>query len=258
MKKHFLLLQVCSVLLACSQSSKYNGHFIAPKEITKNMMNWLYYNRDYMRWSEDFEALDTASKGMTKNDFLYQLTTGNYIPVKIKTEDSSLCYQLYRMDNSIDRDIKETIRNKAQIEFQYYQLQGQSLPSFDFVDLNGNNYNSINTKGKIVVFNFWFINCQPCREEIPQLNKVVQQLAKREDVVFIALAFDKADALKKFLSNTRFDYAIVPEKENYLMNILRIVSYPTHLIINKEGKIVKVIDGGLNELIDAINKEISN
>lgn len=186
------------------------------------------------------------------------LTTGNYLPVKIKTGDSSLCYQLYRIEDNADKTIGETIKNQAQITYRYLQYEGSSLPGFNYVDLNGNTYNSQTTKGKVVVLNCWYIDCQACKEEMPELNKIVKQLENRKDIVFIGLAFDKADSLKKFLTKMEFNYAIVPEKEKYLMNDLGIVYYPTHIIVNREGKIVKIIEGKrVNEVINVLNKELT-
>ena len=211
-----------------------------------------------MQWSADFKALDTSSQPIERKEFLRELTTGNYLPVKIRTSDSSLCYQLYRMETNVDNAIRETIKNTAQMTYRYVQYEGSPLPGFNFVDLNGNTYNAETTKGKVVVLNCWYIHCVQCNEEMPELNKIVDQVKNRNDVVFIGLAFDKADSLKQFLTKREFKYAIVPEKENYLMNELGIVRYPTHVIINKEGKIVKVIEGKkVNEVINVLNKELS-
>jgi hypothetical protein len=44
--------------------------------------------------------------------------------------------------------------------------------------------------------------------------------------------------------------------ESYLMDVLKISSYPTHLIINGQGKIIKVSDN-LGEIIDVLNKEVA-
>lgn len=257
LKKCFLVFQVSCVFLACRDQPKKSEPVLRPDKITQDMMTWLYYNRDQMRWSADFKALDTNSHLMGKGDFLYILTTGKYLPVKIKTADSSLSYQLYKLNNIVDKEIIEQIKTKAQIAYQYHQLEGQKLPSFNFIDLNGHVYNPATTKGKVVVLNCWFINCQRCVEEMPDLNKIVQQTKKRNDIIFIGLAFDKADDLKTFLSKRRFDYAIVPEKKDYLVNVLGIVYYPTHLIVDREGRIAKIIDGSFNEFIDALNKEIN-
>jgi len=241
--------------ISCSNTSNDPEPVVPPSLVAKDMMSWLYYERDNMRWSADFQALDTSSRSIERSEFLKMLTTGNYLPVRIRTSDSSLCYQLYRAGNNIDEATREVIRNKAQMTYRYLQFEGSHLPQFNFTDLNGNVYNPETTRGKIVVLNCWFIHCQACNEEMPELNKIVEGTKDREDIVFVGLAFDKADSLRQFLTKKEFKYAIVPDKENYMMNDLGIVSYPTHIIINRQGKIRKIIEGSVNELIDALNKE---
>jgi hypothetical protein len=34
--------------------------------------------------------------------------------------------------------------------------------------------------------------------------------------------------------------------------------YPTHIIITRQGKIRKIINGNINEFINALNKELVN
>lgn len=254
-----LLMLGFSVMVStgCSETPQGYVPVVIPEKIGASMMNWLYYNRDQMKWSADFLALDTSAQVMDRGDFLYRLTTGQYLPVRMKTGDAGLCYRLYKVKEGIDKDITATIKSRAEIAFRYYQLEGQRLPSFEFKDLAGHVYNASNMKGKIVVLNCWYIHCKACVEEMPELNKIVEQAKGREDVVFLGLAFDQPDALKEFLSKRRFDYSVVADKENYLMNVLGIVACPTHVIVNRQGKIVKIIDGGINEFIEALNGEIS-
>ena len=79
----------------------------------------------------------------------------------------------------------------------------------------------------------------------------------------MSLAFDPSVDLKNFLKKTAFKYAIVPDKEDYLMNNLQISGYPAHLIINKQGMVAKVIDGSIDKypnaknFMDALNKEMN-
>lgn len=255
MPKQLLFAALIFQLFACSSTSNNNQPVIPPASISKDMMSWLYYDRDYMQWSADFKALDTSSQPIEKSEFLHRLATGNYLPVKIQTGDSSLCYQLYPVESTVYRGIREAIKGKAEVAYRYLQLKGNSLPGFNFVDLNGNTYNAETTKGKIVVLNCWYIGCLSCNKEMPDLNKIVDQAKTRNDVVFLGLAFDSADSLKQFLTKKEFKYAVVPEKESYLREDLGIIYYPTHIIVNRRGKIVRVIDGSVKELIDALNEE---
>ncbi len=72
----------------------------------------------------------------------------------------------------------------------------------------------------------------------------------------MSLAFDKKEDLSSFLARTTFNYAVVPNQEDFILNNLKISMFPTHLIINKEGFIVKVVNTA-DELMVALQKESS-
>ena len=50
------------------------------------------------------------------------------------------------------------------------KFNGNTVPYYNFIDRDGNVIKTDNTKGKVVVFNFWFASWPPCIAEIPELN----------------------------------------------------------------------------------------
>ncbi len=120
----------------------------------------------------------------------------------------------------------------------------QAIP-FNVTSIEGKTLNLENLRGKIVVLNFWFIGCAPCRVEIPGLNELVAEF-KDHDVVFIGFALDDETALKKFLKKTEFRYHIIPNSGE-IAKKYRVSAYPTHIIIDKEGNIAARLSGGSKE-----------
>ena len=118
----------------------------------------------------------------------------------------------------------------------------EKAPDFEVVTLDGKKLRLSDLKGKAVVLNFWFIGCAPCRVEIPGLNNLTEEF-KEKDVVFIAFALDKEKNLKSFLQETPFKYQIVPNAGK-IADQFRVRAYPTHIIINKEGRIEFRLMGG--------------
>jgi thiol-disulfide isomerase/thioredoxin len=91
-------------------------------------------------------------------------------------------------------------------------------------------------RGRVVVINFWFINCPPSRQEIPELNQVVKDYKDSTNVVFIAVALDEKIELKNFLKKTPFDYTII-NNGGFITDIYGVKGFPTHLILDKDGKV---------------------
>ena len=84
--------------------------------------------------------------------------------------------------------------------------------------------------------------CAPCIVEIPGLNRLVKELEGR-DVVFLALALDGPKTLRSFLREKPFDYHIVPSSAE-IAKEFEVSSYPTHVLIDREGRIRHVLTGG--------------
>lgn len=119
-----------------------------------------------------------------------------------------------------------------------------SAPTFNVTSLQGEKFDLAALRGKVVVLNFWYIGCAPCRVEMPGLNQLVSDFKSR-DVVFIAVALDAAVDLRTFLTEKPFKYHIVADGEK-IAQMFDVDTYPTHIVINKEG-VVSIRQIGGNE-----------
>ncbi|MDA2924619.1 redoxin domain-containing protein [Acidobacteria bacterium AH-259-L09] len=117
-----------------------------------------------------------------------------------------------------------------------------AAPFFNVTSLEGRRFNLNQLLGKVVVLNFWFINCPPCRHEIPGLNKLVDEL-EGKDVICLAFALDGKEALRHFLQKTEFKYHVIPNSQE-IAKQFKVSSFPTHIIIDKDGRINSVLFGG--------------
>jgi len=102
-------------------------------------------------------------------------------------------------------------------------------------DIKGNKIDLKENKGKITIINFWFINCAPCRMEIPELNLLAEKYAS-DTVRFVAIALDQKHELENFLKTIQFNYKMV-DNGRFISQNEGVNSYPTHLVIDQEGKV---------------------
>jgi peroxiredoxin len=208
--------------------------------VSKDFMRfWTYYNRQ-VKLYKDFIGLDTATNPVDRSTFFKLLSTGRFIPLKMAVDTPT--YQLFKLPAGAEPSISLTIQQIGISESKHAAMEGKAMPSFNFTDLDGKTYNAQNTFGKVVVVKCWFVHCQACVAEMPFLNAMVDQYSSHKDVIFISLAFDKPDQLKTFLKQTQFSYPVVPDQEHYLLEELGVEAYPTHIVINRKGRIVRVVE----------------
>ena len=211
------------------------------KTLTKDFKTWYNYSYNNIILSEDFFPLDINSAKIDKSTFLNKLMTENVVAYKTQILQGKSVYQLFKLESN-DKDIKATNKQMASTAFSYYKMEGVEIPNFNFTDLNGKVYNKTSTKGKIIILKCWFIGCVSCVKEFPELNKLVENYKGRTDIVFISLALDQKENLIKFLKTREFKYETIPEMKNYMTSSLNITQFPTHLLIDKEGKIKKIVN----------------
>jgi len=126
--------------------------------------------------------------------------------------------------------------------------KGEHAIPFSKKDWKGNLVELSSLKDNVVVLNFWFVACKPCIKELPLLNSLVDKFLGKP-VKFIAITFDDQATVEKFLKKHEFSYQIVPAAsdviQSYGINI-----FPTHVVIDKNGKIAKAFSETLES--DAI------
>lgn len=249
-----LLLTFC--FFACTNETKDKVANKPPEKVLNRFESWWEYHNQNIHFSENYTPLDSNAKEITKDAFFLEMIHGNFVPIRVLRMDSVQQYQLYPLSDSADNDLKIYAKQIAEDAYHKYKLEGMKIPDFNFTDLNGNKYDSTNTKGKVIVLKCWFIHCQSCVQEMPALNELVKYYQNRKDVLFISMAYDSTEKLKKFLSNTKFDYAVIPTTASYMEDKLKVTGYPTQFVINREGKISKVMND-YKEMIAALKIELN-
>lgn len=172
------------------------------------------------------------------------------------TISNSFSYVLYKRAKS---EVKETNKDfneyiKAD-EKNRKKLQKAILDELTLTDIKGEVHTLETLKDKIIVIDFWFINCGSCIKEMPDLNTLKAEF-ETEDIEWFGVTYDPKDKVERFLERIKFDYTIVPDSK-HLTDRFDIRFYPTTLIIDTNKKIVYSGKfGAMNGRVDEIRKEI--
>ena len=177
---------------------------------------------------------DSAGVRYSYADWHKLTVTGNYrLKVINPGRDSTVEFTLVKIDEETKARIRSMLSKPGE---SGYIKTGKKLELFSAKDIEGYKIRPKDLEGKVVVLNFWFIKCPPCLDEIPELNKIALSYANNPNIVFIAVALDEKDDLKKFLKDHPFAYHIVDEGKEIAAKY-EIKNYPTSVILDKEGKV---------------------
>lgn len=127
--------------------------------------------------------------------------------------------------------------------------EDKKFPEFTAKTVSGEDISSDLFKdSKLTVVNVWGSWCDPCVQEIPELQKLYESM-KDKDVNVIGLAQDAGtdlDAVKEIIDKNKVTYQnIVPEgaTEDFVMSIM---AFPTTFFVDSDRNIVGVIQGNRN------------
>jgi cytochrome oxidase Cu insertion factor (SCO1/SenC/PrrC family) len=127
----------------------------------------------------------------------------------------------------------DSVRTQAVSPARTYQTLA---PAFALTDINGQNYSLADLRGKVVVLNFWFIGCAVCHQEMPALKQLAADYRANPDVVFISLARENADRLRRYVANKGdFGFAVLPLPP-VLAQEFGITGYPTTAVLGRDGR----------------------
>lgn len=199
-------------------------------------------NSDIRFLSQDYKKIHPVAFQYLIEDSHYQLTADTYVDdasmirAKVvrpatKVEQEKAVADLRKM---IEEN-RQTPQGREREKIIAGQL-GKPAPLFSVVDVDGVTYDLRQLKGKVVVLNFWFIGCAPCRREVPELNALVEKY-KSKDVVFLAFEVNgnTADKIRAVARDFKYTQVPITRKEGDVANKYNIKTYPTSYVIDQSG-----------------------
>jgi cytochrome c biogenesis protein CcmG/thiol:disulfide interchange protein DsbE len=121
---------------------------------------------------------------------------------------------------------------------------GKAAPDFSLKDvLQGKEYSLSQFKGKVVMINFFSFFCGPCRDEMPDLNKINNELKGRGLVTLgIALSSDPTQ-IRFLVKQLGLEYPVLTGTDKVSEDYGSVTVLPTTVIVDKAGNIAQRIEG---------------
>jgi len=119
-----------------------------------------------------------------------------------------------------------------------------AAPDFTLPDIaTGKEYSLSQFKGKVVVINFFTFFCGPCREEMPDLNKIYND-NKGKGLQMIGIGLSSNPTQLRFLAKQLgLDYPILMGDDKVGKAYGNVEVVPTTFIIDKSGNIKQKVLG---------------
>jgi thiol-disulfide isomerase/thioredoxin len=155
---------------------------------------------------------------------------------------------LYLSTRSVDADTgRIVLRTHPASDYQRLDLaSGAQLPDFAFTAVDGTPRRLSELRGKVVLLDFWGTWCGPCVGDMPKLRKIHETYRDRGFEI-VGLDFeDDLETQRKFLAenDVPWIHATAASVADLVQSRFRVFSFPTKILLDREGRVVSVGDPG--------------
>ncbi len=118
---------------------------------------------------------------------------------------------------------------------------GQPVGELAFTTLEGEELTSAALADKVVVLDFWFTGCQPCKMQTPTVDKVYQNFKGNAEVAFYAVSTDAPrvsnDVVAKTMQSWGGSMPVIRDSSDSGYNLLNVRVTPTTVLISRDGRL---------------------
>ena len=134
---------------------------------------------------------------------------------------------------------------------------GGATPPLSLRDLDGKERKLEDYKGKVVVLNFWATWCDPCREEMPAMQRLQEKLAGKLAVVAVNYG-EGPPRIKDFLKSVPVRFTVLLDRDTSAATAWKVKVLPTTLVIDPQQKIRFVAIGDVGWDSKGVEEQIRN
>ena len=139
---------------------------------------------------------------------------------------------------------------------QLKSWSGGATPPLVLQDLEGRPHSLEDYRGKVVLINFWATWCEPCRAEMPSINKLRAALAGQPFAVLAVNLAESEPRIRRFLEQVPLDFPVLLDRDSATAKAWRTRVLPASFLVGPDGRIRYAVIGEYDWTQDAARKAI--
>jgi cytochrome c biogenesis protein CcmG/thiol:disulfide interchange protein DsbE len=129
--------------------------------------------------------------------------------------------------------------SEAQLPIIRFVRDPDPAPDFKVKDLEGKEISLADSKGKVVLLNFWASWCGPCRAEIPGLIDLQKKYRDRVQIIGLIVDDDDETEVRNVVKSEAINYPVAFTTSQVRLDYGGIAALPTVFVINADGRVVQ-------------------
>ncbi|WP_055108281.1 peroxiredoxin family protein [Paenibacillus ihumii] len=126
---------------------------------------------------------------------------------------------------------------------------GNRAPDFTLQNLDGEEVQLSDYRGRTVMLNFWASWCPPCRIEMPHMERFYERYAEKGAVVLavnMTHLEEGKEHVESFLEEFGLTFPHAVDETGRVTEQYQIMAYPTTYVLDSEGVITQRFQGAID------------
>ena len=125
----------------------------------------------------------------------------------------------------------------ALAEAELKPWKGGATPQLDLKDLEGRSVDLAALRGRVVLINFWATWCEPCRDEMPSLERLRDKLKGRPfDLVVVNYGESNA-TVSRFMAKLGLSIPVLLDPEKRTAQEWKVGGLPMTFLVDATGRV---------------------
>jgi peroxiredoxin len=134
---------------------------------------------------------------------------------------------------------------------------GGATPPLALEDLGGKTHSLADYKGQVVLVNFWATWCEPCRAEMPSIDRLRSSLKGQPFQVLAVNLAEPLSRIEKFAATLPLGFPLLRDRDGAAGKAWKAKLLPASFLIGRDGKIRYVAYGELDWTSDAVRARVA-
>ncbi len=133
---------------------------------------------------------------------------------------------------------------------------GGGTPRLALEDLQGRMHDLAAYRGKVVLVNFWATWCEPCRAEMPSMERLRQSLAGQPFEVLGVNMAEPLSRIEKFTAMVPVGFTLLRDRDGATAKAWRARVLPASFLVDRDGRVRYYVYGELDWSSNAVRAKV--